>query len=255
MHKLKVRATISDQQMSNFDYKPSYRRNLPHIQPPGATLFVTFHLVGSLPRNVLQQWKAEKSRLLNLESDSDRTTNKHMTCEEQEKYNKWKRQWFRKIEKTLDDAQSGPIWLKDNRSAKVVADSLHYLDGKVYRLDAYCIMANHVHLVFTPLPIQSSAVEHTFSLRDNDRDAQTKSLCYNTLPSIMQSLKGYTARKANQLLERRGAFWQHESYDHCVRNSDEWRRIITYVLNNPVKAGFVDQWEKWQWNYYRSANF
>ena len=30
--------------MSQFDYQESYDRNLPHIQPPGATLFVTFRL-------------------------------------------------------------------------------------------------------------------------------------------------------------------------------------------------------------------
>ena len=241
--------------MNHFDYKSFYRRNLPHIQPPGATFFLTFHLAGSLPRSVLQQWKAEKLRLLNLESNSDRVTDERKIFEEKEKSDEWKRQWFRKIEKTLDDAQSGPVWLKDDQIAKVVADSMHYLDGKVYHLDAYCIMANHVHVVFTPLPIQPLNVARTFSLRDNDNDAQTKSLCYNTLSSIMQSLKGYTARKANQRLGRRGAFWQHESYDHCVRNPNEWRRIITYVLNNPVKAGLVDDWEKWPWNYYRSANF
>ena len=56
----------------------------------------------------------------------------------------------------------------------------------------------------------------------------------------MQSLTGYTAWKANRLLGRSGAFWHHESYDHAVRNVSEWQRIITYVLNNPVKAGLVD---------------
>ena len=35
--------------MGNLDYKPDYRRNLPHIQPPSATFFVTFRLAGSLP--------------------------------------------------------------------------------------------------------------------------------------------------------------------------------------------------------------
>lgn len=255
MNKLKVCATILDQQMNHFDYKPFYCRNLPHIQPPGATFFLTFHLAGSLPRSVLQQWKAEKLRLLNLESNSDRATDEREIFEEKEKSDEWKRQWFRKIEKTLDDAQSGPVWLKDDLIAKVVADSMHYLDGKVYHLDAYCIMANHVHVVFAPLPKQPSDVARTSSLHTNDSNAQTKSLCYNTLSSIMQSLKGYTARRANKLLGRRGAFWQHESYDHCVRNPNEWRRIITYVLNNPVKAGLVDAWKKWRWNYYCSANF
>ena len=252
MNKLKVCATIRDQQMNHFDYKPFYRRNLPHIQPPGATFFVTFHLAGSLPRNVLQQWKSEKLRLLKLESNSDRATNEHKTFAEKEKPDEWKRQRFRKIEKALDDAQSGPVWLKDDQIAKVVADSMHYLDGKVYRLDAYCIMANHVHVVFAPLPMQPSKVPQTFS--SCPKDAQTESLCYNTLSSIMQSLKGYTARKANQLLDRSGAFWQHESYDHCVRNPNEWQRIVTYVLNNPVKAGLVDEWEKWQWSFCRNPN-
>ena len=59
----------------------------------------------------------------------------------------------------------------------------------------------------------------------------------------------------NQRLGRSGAFWQHESYDHCVRNPNELKRIVTYVLNNPVKTGLVDRWEKWPWNYYCSANF
>ena len=241
--------------MSNFDYKPFYRRNLPHIQPPGATFFVTFHLAGSLPRSVLQQWKSEKTASSQCENKIYRSTDEHMTSDQKGKHEERERQWFRKIEKTLDDAQSGPVWLKNDQIAKEVADSMHYLDGKVYRLDAYCIMTNHVHAVFAPLSIQTSDVAQTFSLRPNNNDAQTKSFCYHTLSSIMQSLKGYTARKANQHLGRRGAFWQHESYDHCVRNSNEWKRIITYVLNNPIKAGLVDEWEKWPWNYYRSANF
>ena len=202
---------------------------------------------------MLQQWKAEKAkleaeklRILKLQNDD------HLASVEQFIYVQ-KRIWYRKFEKTLDDVQCGPVWLKDNRIAKVVADRMHYLDGKVYCLDAYCIMANHVHAVFTPLTIQPLRLPQNFSMRDNDNNVQTESLSYNTLSSIMQSLKGYTARKANQLLDRSGAFWQHESYDHCVRNPNEWHRIVSYVLNNPVKAGLVNEWRKWIWSYYRGA--
>ena len=232
--------------MSHFDYKLFYRRNLLHIQPPGATFFVTFHLAGSLPRGVLRQWKAEKSQLeaeksrfLKLQSASHFEAAADITFEQKQEHREWKRQWFRKFEKTLDNAQSGPLWLKDKWIAKEVAESLRYRDGKVYRLDAYCIMANHVHVVFAPLAIQSSG------------EAQTNSLRYNTLASIMQSLKGYTAWRANRLLGRSGAFWHHESYDHSVRNTSEWQRIVTYVLNNPVKAGLIKDWKKWRWGYYR----
>ena len=228
--------------MSHFEYKSSYRRNLPHIQPLGATFFVTFHLAGSLPKHVLQRYRAEK---LQLETEKS-----HLSLSQKDKYLEWKQQWFRKFEKTLDSAESGPVWLKDARIAQEVADSLHYRDRKVYRLDAYCIMANHVHVVFTPLAMQSS---RTAIANSAENTTQTNSLCYNTLSTIMQSLKGYTARKANRLLGRNGTFWQHESYDHVVRDANEWQRIVTYVLNNPVKAGLVDRWEKWRWSYCRCS--
>jgi hypothetical protein len=49
--------------MSTLEYKLFYRRHLPHIQPPGATLFVTFRLAGSIPAEVLQQLRAEAERV------------------------------------------------------------------------------------------------------------------------------------------------------------------------------------------------
>ncbi|MYA68703.1 hypothetical protein F4009_21085 [Candidatus Poribacteria bacterium] len=241
--------------MSQNEFKSFYRRNLPHIQTPGATLFVTFQLAGSIPQHVLAQWRTEKlqfekekSRLLRLQNDSESASRQHRHSAEKNKHLEWKRQWFRKFEKTLDSAESGPVWLKDNRIAKEIARSLHHRDGKMYCLDSYCIMSNHVHVVFTPLAIQSSKTDIVNSA---ENIAQTEDLCYTPLSSIMQSLKGYTARKANQLLGRSGVFWQRESYDHVIRDASEWRRIITYVLNNPVKAGLVDTWEKWQWSYCR----
>lgn len=46
--------------MSQFSYKNYYRRNLPHIQPEGATLFITFRLANSLPKEVIEQLRIEK---------------------------------------------------------------------------------------------------------------------------------------------------------------------------------------------------
>ena len=112
-------------------------------------------------------------------------------------------------------------------------------------------MANHVHVVFTPLAMQPSDIAQTDSLRANNSDAEPN---YHALSFIMQSLKGYTAWKANRLLGRSGKFWHHESYDHVVRDPIELQRIVTYVLNNPVKAGLVDKCEKWQWSYYKNPH-
>ena len=67
---------------------------------------------------------------------------------------------------------------------------------------------------------------------------------------ILRKLKGSTSRECNKILNRRGEFWQHESYDHVVRNIDELKRIVNYVLQNPLKAGLVDNWTEWRWSYY-----
>jgi len=40
-----------------------------------------------------------------------------------------------------------------------------------------------------------------------------------------------------------------DSYDHYVRNEKEWGNIIAYILNNPVNAGLVNNWQEWQFSY------
>lgn len=67
----------------------------------------------------------------------------------------------------------------------------------------------------------------------------------------MHSLKRYTAVEANKLLGRQGQFWQHESYDHVVRDEAELNRVRDYVLKNPVKVGLVESPAEWPWSYMR----
>ena len=73
-------------------------------------------------------------------------------------------------------------------------------------------MANHVHLLVTPLVSPSK---------------------------LLQSVKGYSAREANKLLERTGPFWQNESYDHWIRDEVEFERVRRYIESNPVRSGLV----------------
>lgn len=69
------------------------------------------------------------------------------------------------------------------------------------------------------------------------------------LSVIMQRIKGGTAREINQRLNRKGVFWQKDSYDHLVRNQEEWLKIYAYILNNPVKAGLVNDIQHWPYSY------
>lgn len=209
--------------MSNLDYRLFYRRNLPHYQPANATLFVTFRLTGSLPVQVLQRLREEYERAV-TEIDSTLDLRERAVLEY-----RTQRRLFGRMDGYLDAAGTGPRWLAEQAIGELMINSLHYRHGRVYNLDTFCVMPNHVHVIFAPL-----------------KGANEKS---HSLSSIMQSLKGYTAHKSNTVLGREGAFWHHESYDHVVRDAEEHERIVKYVLNNPVKAGLVADRRDWPWNY------
>ena len=74
-----------------------------------------------------------------------------------------------------------------------------------------------------------------------------------SLYRILQSLKSYTATESNTLLGRCGAFWQHESYDHVIRDDAELDRSIWCILQNPVKAGLCKDWRDWKWSYVKEG--
>lgn len=208
------------------DYRLFYRRNLPHYQPPNATLFVTFRLADSIPEEVAQRLREEHERIIQALQELPASERSEQAYLEQ-------RRAFGRWDASLDAAEHGPRWLQDPAVAQLVADSLHYRNGKVYDLDTFCLMPNHAHVAFTPL------------LREEGK--------YHALSAIMHSLKRHTAREANRILGREGAFWQHESYDHVVRDAEEHERIVKYILNNPVKAGLVPRWQEWPWSYTKHA--
>ncbi len=232
--------------MSHFEYKQFYERNRPHIHPPDATLFVTFRLAGSIPKSTIKEYQARKEWLDKelLRIGREVTTNPSESAEkQQERLVEFHRSWFRKFEDILHDAKDGPMWLGESEIRQIVADKLLEDDGKKYRLDAFSIMSNHVHVVFKPNISETNLIEDKSSKRPKFVSEEA------TLAEIMQSLKGVTARKANIALKRSGSFWEKESYDHYIRDDAEFYRIVKYTLNNPVKAKLVNHWKDWEGNY------
>jgi len=201
--------------MSRLSYKLYYQRNLPHFQPSGATLFITLRLAGSLPKEVMLLLEEDaRTKEAEIELITDPQLQKQAVTQAQEQlFNKW--------DAALDAAKQSARWLANPEVAEMVCEALHYRDQRVYSLDAYCVMPNHIHLVCTPLEKQDSSV---------------------SISEIMQSLKGYTGHQANKILGRQGTFWQHESYDHVVRDEADYQRIVQYVLDNPVRAGLDARW-------------
>ncbi len=201
-----------------------YRRNLPHIHPAGYPLFITFSLVDSLPREILADLRTQREQELQ--------TAQNAPADERYKIQK---KFFGRYDAWLDRCEYGFRWLADPALAQIVANQIHLADGQQYQLLALCIMPNHVHLLITPLALEP-LLHHGQAAPYPVTDA-------------LRLLKGRTAHSCNQVLARSGAFWQHESYDHYVRDEDELARIIAYILNNPVKAGLVSGWKDWPYTY------
>ena len=204
--------------------KTYYRRHLPHYQPEGATFHVVSRLKGSLPAEVINNIRAEREK-------AEKALEQIRNEQEQKRFLEELRwTYLERFDALLDRDSMGPLWLRQPEIAGIVKEALHYRDGIAYDLLAYCIMPNHVHLVVELV---------------GRNDIPT----YRPLFRILQSLKRHTARTCNDLLKRRGAFWQDESYDHVIRDGNELERTIWYVLNNPVQAGLVQSCEQWPWTY------
>ena len=203
--------------------KEFYRRHLSHWQPRDAIFFVTFRLKNSLPDEVIKALQEEREHERNVLAklpESERTQQSYLEAQ----------RYFARWNAYLDRAEFGRLWLSQPEIAEIVKEAMHYRDGKIYDLQAFCIMSNHVHAIFEPC----------------------RSECHSDLqplPKIMQSLKRHTARQANKILGREGALWQDESYDRMIRDGEEYARIIDYVLENPVKAGLASKWDAWPWTY------
>ena len=211
-----------------------YKRNLPHYQPGNADYFVTFRLANSLPKKVIDNLKNEYSILINETEKINNLSKRKRAILRNAK------QYFRKFDNLLDGSQTGPLWLKEEPIANIIYESIIYRDKKKYDLHCFTIMPNHVHVVFS--------IEDVNVGRIADSTARNSVSGYR-VTKILQDLKKFTAIESNKILKRSGQFWQNESYDHVIRNSTEYRNVINYVINNPVKAGLVDNAENWKWTY------
>ena len=102
-------------------------------------------------------------------------------------------------------------------------------------------MPSHIHWVFQPL--ESWVRGRTVARQDR-----------SPREHIIHSANRHTALECNRIRGSAGAFWQHESYDHWVRDAEELERIIRYVEGNPVKAGLVQAPEAWRFSSASARN-
>lgn len=180
------------------------RGYIPHVDPGESVQFITFRMADSMPQNVLARWRDE----LRAGEITDAR--------------------LRQRVETYLDQNYGAASLSDPRIASLVQNALLEFDGKRYRLIAWIIMPNHVHILIQNLPGHS-------------------------ISRIMHSIKSFTAHEANKLLDREGSFWFKEYFDRYIRSGRHLRATLRYIEENPVKARLCAQAEDWEFGsaYFR----
>jgi REP element-mobilizing transposase RayT len=185
------------------DYEPRgwhSRGYLPHFDAGEVFQSITFRLHDSMPQNLIDRWRCEFAREAENIGDALR----------------WR------IEAYLDRGY-GTCYLADPRIASIIENSLLHFDGERYRLSAWVVMPNHVHLLAAPS-------------------------CGKSLSSIMHSIKSYTSQEANKVLRRIGQFWFEDYFDRYIRNALHYNNALVYIESNPVKAGLCKRASDWRFS-------
>ncbi len=105
----------------------------------------------------------------------------------------------------------------NSAARRIVLDACLFFNQQRYNLFVVVVMPDHVHCLIQPL--------------------QKSEQKFWTLSSIMQSIKGYSAKQIPQVMDHIGTIWQDERYDRIIRNETEFQSIWEYIQQNPVKAG------------------
>ena len=182
------------------------RGYLPHRDATGLLQAVTFRLADSLPQEKLERLEEELRGLPETLRGAERR---------------------QRIEQWLD-AGMGCCALRHPEMASQMRDALRHFDSQRYRLIAWCIMPNHVHVLM-----------ETFA----------------PIARIVQGWKSVTARWALAQNEKLGLgipdskhLWMRDYWDRFIRNDGHFESVVLYIHQNPVHAGLSERAEDWRWS-------
>lgn len=183
----------------------------PHWSQAGAVVFVTFRTEDSIPQKVTELWDRQKTVWLERRGyDGSQHWQKNLPLVSEKDRADFLKEFNRCREDFLDTCH-GECVLRRAELGNIVARSLLHFDEDRYRMGDFVVMPNHVHLL---------AVFRSPEL----------------LKTQCDSWLHFTAVQINQVLKRKGKFWQQEPFDHLVRSAEQYEYLRNYIVQNPAKA-------------------
>ena len=99
------------------------------------------------------------------------------------------------------------------RWAHLMVATLNHYDGTGYKLHAYVVMPDHLHLLISP---------------------------FESVEKSVQLVKGGFSFRAKRELQWNGEIWQSGFTDHRIRDEEDWKRHLQYIRQNPIDARLVE---------------
>ena len=175
------------------------RGYLPHWEVENGTYFVTYREKDSLPQHVITRLKEER-QTIRKSICGTRNPNAIESAQIAELFG-------RRLDAELDVGRGA---CRIGECAAIISENLQHFDGLRYALIAWCVMSNHVHVVFTTT---------------------------EPLDTILHSWKSYVAHRIG------GEVFAREYFDRLIRDERDLERTVAYVRGNPQKAGLAN----WPW--------
>jgi REP element-mobilizing transposase RayT len=127
-----------------------------------------------------------------------------------------------------------------NEYKQIIIDSFHYCQKeKGMEIIAWCIMTNHVHLIFRIvnglLPQDVLGDFKRFTSKKIVR-AITENTCESRREFLLAKFKDSASKSSNVVGNQ---FWQHDNHPIELWSSKVTWEKINYIHNNPVEAGLV----------------
>jgi len=194
----------------NTSFRIRSRGRLPHWELDDAVYFFTYRLHDALPQKVLAELERERTEIIRRVAGC----RAQLSVEQ-----RWRidEDFGHRLDEELDKGY-GSCLLKTSSVAEILIENWFHFDEVRYRMIAWSVMPNHVHLIV-----------HLF--------------VGAMLGRTLHSWKSFSAHETNRILEREGQLWQREYFDRIVRDRRDLINKVNYVLNNPKSAGL----KAWKW--------
>jgi REP element-mobilizing transposase RayT len=159
----------------------------------------------------------------------------------------------KRVEAWIDAGHSSCL-LKEPSIGRMVEDSLLFFDSQRYRLLAWVVMPNHVHVLFQPMNDWSVA-----KIVASWKKFTARKICDYLKNDTFQNggIKNANREigdpRINQKLGGPDIYgippvWHREYWDRYIRDDNHFQQAMEYIHQNPVKAGLVGKAVDWPWS-------